>query len=339
MIGHENFQAHNVRAFPDQESEQLNSALRESQEPIQVAGIAGQQFSALHLNRQQTEAPSIVFCGQWFASVQTNDVRYAAFQQAIKNPGHQVLYVDMVSHGDSDKSSSDQRREAALHKGLSLLAKSQAEAIANYLEQPEEAIIGGISAGGRLAPEIALRLGEMGLRPSGLLGIEIAGVDKRSSLGCAVAYLLDGHFGQTKYHQGRANLVLDAALNRFERLQEELGEPGKDFSLAELYKKDPWLLIFLMGRSPLASDGGFVAIEQAMEQSPNMQAAFVSAGLSRVSRWRKIAPGVNRLLARYPDRLSWQVWPNDNHAMGIGAQQPRIAAFTSSFISKLANEQ
>jgi hypothetical protein len=69
-----------------------------------------------------------------------------------------------------------------------------------------------------------------------------------------------------------------------------------------------------------------------MDENPRLEAAFVSAALSKVSHWRKVEPAIKAMRGRYPDRLRWDVWPNDSHSMGLSTQQPRHAAYAHDVI-------
>lgn len=335
-MSYERFCAANVDPLWFEDPERHDTAMRETIETVTLTGDGDQQFSGLHLNRDFSDKPAIVRLGAWFNDVTTPDLKYTAYQFAAANPENPVLLVDVPAHGTSDRLTPAQRREIVLTKQVSLVAASQASAARTRLADTSEIIVVGESAGARLSPDFAVKAGEIGLHPLVLIGFEMAGVDKRPSLACAAAFFIDGHLAQKNYHQGSDNRKLDDAFEiGFRPELAKFGYHGEAYDLVEIFKKEPSYLGFLLARSPLADDGGFAALERALDTNQDMSASLVSAGLSKVSRWRKIKPQVDHLLTVYPSRVSWDLWPNDHHSMGIAPQQPRQAAFTRAVIDSL----
>jgi hypothetical protein len=223
---------------------------------------------------------------------------------------------------------------------LTRVAGSQAIAARRCLTATDEIVTVGQSAGGRLAPDFVVKAAEMGLESKGLLGISMVGLDKRPSLSTASAFVIDGFWAQHKYYRDPANTKLDRGMERFEMQMTAINFRSKHNALANdyrIFRKSPSYLMFLLARSPLADDGGFKAIERAMDSNPDLHAAFVSGGLDKVTRWHKIEPQVFKLASLYLDRFSWDVWPEDGHSMGIGSQQPRFAACVRTVIESLSN--
>lgn len=322
------------RQFEDPERHRI--AMREAIETVILTGENGQKFSGLHLNRDFTDQPAIVRLGGWFEDVEGDGLKYTAYQYAAYNPENPVILIDMPAHGQSDSLTAPQRRQIVRTGKVSGVASSQALAASSRLEESEDVVVVGESAGGMLASTFAIKMGKLGLKPLAIVGFEIAGVDKRPSLGLAASFLIDGHFMQRMYHKGPDNKRLDRAYELdFRQELARLGGESRSSSLMRIFRVEPTYMGFLVVRDPLASDGSFEDIEQAMDLNPDMKAAFVSGSLSRIGRWKKIEPQVDRLLLYYPGRLSWQTWLNDNHSMGIAAQQPRQAKYTRAVIDSI----
>jgi hypothetical protein len=152
---------------------------------------------------------------------------------------------------------------------------------------------------------------------------------------------LDGWLLQSRYHKGEANNVYDLAVNvRFEPDMASMDFKDTHNALKndlQIFKKEPLFRRSLFRKMPLANNSGITSIERAMEINPDMLATFVSAGLDKVIHWQKVKPEVDRLLSLYPDRLSWDMWPSDSHAMGIDAQTPRYAACIKKIADLVAN--
>lgn len=313
------------------EGERHDIAMREAVDTIRLTGEGGQQFSGLHLNRDHSGKPAIVRFGAWLSASNGPEAKYAAYQYAAANPDHPVLLVDMPAHGLSDRATSEQRREIFLSRRLSRIASSQAVAVSNRLPSASEVILLGDSLGGRVAPDVAIQAGRVGLKPVMLLGFDIAGVDERPSLGIAKAFFVDEAKTQRNYRQGADNERLDKA---YEVGFKQGLVKDESYKLYSVYFKDLALIALIFARSPLASRSGFDSIEEALSVNPELLAAFVSGGLSKISRLAKIQHEIDQLTARQP-RLTWDVWPNDSHSMGLAPQQPRFARYTQAKIATL----
>jgi hypothetical protein len=320
------------------EGERQAIALREAAEAIVMTGEDGQKLSGLHFNRDFAGNPAIVKLGGMFIDADNMEQRYAGYQLAVANPENPVIMMNIPAHGESDPLTPAQRKQIIGDRQVSLVAGSQAVAAMSRLEGTGEVITTGQSAGGRLAPDFTVKAGEMGLKPVALVGFEPAGLDKRPSLVTATAFFVDGFLAQRNYHEGTNNLRLDLGVERFKEDMAATGFHDSHDAFASgvgIFEKDPSYIAFLLANSPLSDGGGFEAIERAMDANPDMQAAFVSGGLDKVTRWRKIAPRVQQLTDAYEGRMSWNVWPYDGHSMGIGAQQPRFAAAVRSVMESL----
>lgn len=319
------------------EGERQAIALREATELVSLRGDGDQLLAGLHLNRDYSSNLAIVWLNGMFEDVQSLSLRYAGYQLAAANPENPILVINIPAHGQADPLTPAQRQEILSKKQLSLVAASQAMAASRRLPQTSQVVVAGQSAGARLAPDFAVAVPELDIQPKALVGFNMAGLDKRPTIASSLAFLLDGYLLQYKYHRGAADRRLDEAMEvRFRRETERIGFYDQHNALVNDYRvlrQDPSYAAFLLAGSPLAADTGFTAIEQAMNVNAGLQAALVSAGLDKVTRWRKIEPRARQLANAYPGRLSWDVWPNDRHAMGIATQSPRIAAAIKSVIA------
>lgn len=334
----ESFSAANVKPLFF-EGERQEIALREAAETITLTGDEGQKFSGLYFNRDFASNLAIVRLGGMMEDVGSIDLRYTGYQIAAANPENPVIMINLPAHGDSDPLTHNQRREILKNRSLIRLANSQAMAVRSVVSTETDMTIAvGQSAGGRLAPDFVIRAAQLGLEPKGLLGISLVGLDKRPSVATSLTFIVDGYLAQRNYHQNANNQKLDRGLADF---REQMARSGFRYTHNTLvndhriFRRDPSYIGFLLANSPLSDDGGFMAIESAMDFNPRLQAAFVSGALDKVTRWRKIESQTLRLTNLYPERLSWDVWPNDGHSMGIGPQQPRFAACVRAVIESL----
>lgn len=320
------------------EGERQAIALREAGEVVSMPGTAGQIFAGLHLNRDFAGNRGIVRLGGMFEDVASQDLRYIGYQLAAANPENPILMMNLPAHDGSDPLTTAQRKAIVRGGDLSPVAASQAVAARTRLEGTTGIIATGQSTGARLVPDFARMAGEAGLVPEALAGFSPVGLDRRPSFMTAINFFVDGYLAQGKYHEGSDNLRLDLGLERFRSDMSEAGFRDTHSAVgnaAGIFEQDPSYLGFLLADSPLSDDGGFEAIAWAMDVNPDMRAAFVSGGLDKVTRWRRIEPRVKGLVDAYEGRLTWDVWPQDGHSMGIGAQQPRFAAAIRSLVGSL----
>lgn len=320
------------------EGERQAIALREASEVVIMTGEDGQKLSGLHFNRDFSSNTAIVKLNGMFVDVDSVDQRYSTYQLAAANPDNPVITINIPAHGESDPLTPAQRKEILGGRQVSLVAASQAVAAASRLKECSDVAAIGQSAGGRLAPDFTVKAAEIGLNPVALAAFEPAGLDKRPSLVTFMSFFKDGFLAQKNYHRTDADRRLDEGLEKFSA---ELEEDGFDdahnavLNDIRIFSRSPSYIGFILTRSPLSDDGGFKSIERAMDVNPRMRAAFVSGGLDKVTRWRKIEPRAKRLVSLYRDRMSWDVWPDDGHSMGIGSQQPRFAAAVRTMLESL----
>lgn len=322
------------------EGERQEIALREASELVTLTGEEDQKLSALYLNRDFASGLAIARLGGMFEDVGSTDLRYAAYQWAAAAPENPVLFVNLPAHGRSDPLTARQLKEVSDKRQLTLLAASQALASRSCLSETGGVIATGQSGGGRLAPDFATAAHELDWKVPALLGISVAGLDKRPSIATSAAFVADGFLAQYKYHRNAEDLKLDRGMGRFAAAMAEYGFRDTHNVLVNdyrIFRKDPSFFKMLFKGNPLSGDGGFEAIERAMDLNPDMHAAFVSGGLDKVIRWRKIVPQVRQLVNAYPERLTWEYWPEDGHSMGIGSQQPRFAACVRAVIESLSH--
>lgn len=323
------------------EGERQDIALREAQEVITMPGDDGQRFAGLHFNRDFESNPAIVRLGAMFDDIHSEDLRYIGYQLAAANPENPVLVMGLPAHGGSDALTDAQRREIRTDRGLTLVANSLVTAAGPRLGDGAELVAVGQSTGARLAPDFTLMAGEAGFRPAAMVGFNSVGLDRRPSFSTFTNFVVDGVMGQKAYHEGFDNLKMDSGLARFKKDMAAAGFDKPHDALANaigIFRTDPSYFGFLVARSPLSADSGFEAIAKSLDAEPEMLAAFVSGGVDKVTRWTRIEPRVRQLVDHYDGRLSWDVWPDDGHAMGISTQQPRFAAAIRSVVRSLPGQ-
>lgn len=333
QLNPENYSAEAVAdSWRFSEPERHEAALRELDEPAFVIADSGQSFSGLFLNRDQTDETPIVVVGAFLTSSKTPDQMYTAYQYAATNPDRRVLLIDMPSHGMSSPMTSEQISEIYKTRTIYNIGSAQAEALADFMPDTPDFILAGDSLGARVAPDIATRLGRMGLKTELMVSFETVGIQKRLSVATAWDYVVGEHLIKPKLYNNPANDRLEANLDEFKADLEAAGVETEAFSPLPVLKSDLRIGSMFLVRSPLSTTTGLRAIESAMDENPQLEAAFVSAALSKVSHWRKVEPAVKAMAERYPERLRWDLWQSDSHSMGLSTQQPRHAAYARDVI-------
>lgn len=331
-ISHVNYSAENVIPFTFDDPARHDLALRESLDLVRLSSHGGQEFSGLHLNRDYTENPVIVRIGSMNSSSTTDAQKYIAYQYAAAFPENPVVAIDLPSHGQSDRNTLAQRYERLVEKSGSLTAHAQAEAIANRMIASDEFIIIGDSFGAQLVPDVATKIGGMGLKPLAIIGFDMSGVNNFNTCKTFLRLNKARKQGHDAYHRGEANIALD---NTFEDFCTELGKISLNemfYSPFNIGKRDPLFTALTLLRPSTNSENGLEALEKSLELNDEMLAAMVSGGLSRICNWSLIKDKVINISEATNGRLDWQVWPNDSHSMSIAPQHPRSVKFAKDFI-------
>jgi pimeloyl-ACP methyl ester carboxylesterase len=326
-----------IEPFRFEDPERHAIAMREVSEVLLFEGEGRQKISGLWLNRDFSEKPAIIEPDQMFSVSTTDEIKYIAFQQAAAYSEHPVMVLDMPAHGHSYNLTSAQRREIFLQRRLGLLARSQATAVRNRLPETKQIILTGKSLGARVAPDLAQEAAKLDMEPLLIVGFEMVGLEKRLTANVSAAYFINEVIKtRRKYMQ---NPKFQSFIKAYEeQFLQKLPEPGPNTfkEMRDVFKHDPSLLLFLLARSPLASDTGVESLERAMDSNKNMSAALVIGGLSSICRWRKIAPTMEHLKHEFPQQFSYDIWPNDSHGLAWAPLQPLLTAYTKKRIASLA---
>jgi pimeloyl-ACP methyl ester carboxylesterase len=317
----------NINPFWFEDPERHETAMREAVETLTLTADDGQQFSALHLNRDFSEQPAIVSFDAMFTGCNSPEQKYAAYQYAAANPDRAVLKIDMPAHGYSDALTDRQYKEITGAHTLGLIARSQAEALRRRLPDAEGIIAAGDSLGARGALDFAQQAAGLGFQTLKMIGFDTVGLEERPTPAVSFSYFLREWRRSRQLYYNDANQHLSDAYEG--KFKEQLAEYGfeNDFSMVEIFKRDPRILGFVFVNSPLAANTGAESLEEALESQAELTADLVVGGLSSICRWRKIKPLAEHLEETFPGRVSFDIWPNDSHGMGLAPQQPRMAAF------------
>lgn len=314
-------------------------AMREVAESVTLTADDGQEYSGLYVNRDFSGSgkPAIVSPNAFMEASNTPDQKYRAYQYAAANPEHPVVLIDLPSHGRSDNLTDAQRKEMLEEHRLSGVGAAQAQAVRGLLPDIKQIVVPANSVGALVGADLARTSGELDMKPLLFVGFDMAGLEKRSSIGVAASYFIrESMRSQTHYRQNPDyHLLNDSYELRFKQELAKLEHDG-GFSMPDVFRHDPSFLSMIIADSPLASDGGVAALEKALDTNPQLSAILVVGGMSGICRWRKIAPTVLHMEAGYPDRLAHDIWWGDSHGMGLPAQQPRPAAYTKARVEKLA---
>lgn len=323
----EDFSVEKSSSFWFEDPERHQTAMREAVETLVLTADDGQRFSALHLNRDFSEKPAIVSFDAMFTGCNSPEQKYAAYQYAAANPDRAVLKIDMPAHGYSDALTDRQYKEITDDHKLKGIAQSHAEALRRRLPEADDVIAVGDSLGARGALDFAQVATNLGFQTLKMVGFDTVGLEERLTPAVSFSYFLQEWRKNRKLYYNEANQHLNDAYE--DRFKGQLAEYGfeNDFSMTEVFKRDPRILGFVLANSPLAAKTGVESLKTVLENRPDFTADLVVGGLSSICRWRKIKPLAECLEKTFPGRVSFDVWPNDSHGMGLAPQQPRMAAF------------
>lgn len=336
MSNLEQFSPEAIAPFTFEDQGRHKTAMGEVMEAITLASDQGQKFSGVHLNRDFPDTDPFIVMGGFLASTIGPDNKYQAYQYAAAFPENQIFLFDVPAHGKSDGFTTDQKIEMATTQGFSKVGRAMLEAIGTKFPDAEAfTSLSGGSLGARIMLELAAHADHVGMQPQHLIGAETTGLEKRWSMGLALSFYIQEWLLQKKYKQGGGNKRLGQAFERFKaELEEDFGFNPEDFHMYSVYLRDPLAVPIFLLRSPLATNSGFAVMEEALDKYPQLRAAFVSGGLSKITRPHKIKDDFDRLINKYPNRLSWDIWPADSHNIGLPHQHPRVVAFTKFILEQ-----
>lgn len=310
-----------LQCFPE---ERQRTLLRELGERVMFYTDSGQAISGRYVNRDFWSNPLGVVENAFLGASNTAEQLYELAQQAITLPNNPHVMLDMPGHGESDRLTSGQRLETLTTGKVSLIGYAHAEAVRNYFPNAYAIFATGASLGARALPDFAIRAGQLDMKPFLVAGFDPAGFDSRRSICMAKAFFVSEHKKQRFYHVGDANARLDEFYRLFKADLGSKGFSDLDYDASAVFKKDPGVGIFIVARSPLASDTGWESLSRSLDANPEMAVSFTSGGHSNICRLDQVAPKAAEIQCAYPSRFRWDVLPNDSHSMSIAPQQPRL---------------
>jgi hypothetical protein len=336
----EQFDQQNIQALwlKQSEPERHRDLMREVLDVVSVKANGGQAFSALRLNRDQVDGRTpLVISGQFLASVCNPDRKWEGYQLAAHLPETPILLIDNPAHGRSDNFTVEQKLESLELKRFSKVGRAFLQVSRRVFSEAVTLDFEGCSAAGLGVMEMAWQAETQGFTPRKLVGLEPTGLERRSGISLSLGFFIREHLDQSRYAIDPAGAQLRASFKQFESELKNYGYQASDgiSTFSPLQRDGAFLIPSFLFRNGLATTAGFDALEVTLESEPDFSADFMSGLLSHISRWKAIEPRVNQLQARFPDRLSWQVWPNDNHSVGLASQQPRLAAFAAAALSNV----
>jgi hypothetical protein len=327
MVNAEEYASDRVEPFWFDNPERHATAMREAVETMILTADDGQRFSALHLNRDFSDRPPIVSIASMFSGCNSPEQKYSAYQYAAAHPDRGVLKIDMPANGYSDALTDDQYKEIMNSQTLTRIAKSQATALRSHLPEAGDIIVVGDSLGARDGMDFVLGASTLGFHALKLIGFDPVGLEDRPSLNVSFSYFVREWRKSRRLYYNEANQRLSEAYE--DAFKKQLAEHGfeSDFSVAEVFRRDPRIRDFVFAKSPLATDTGVKSLETMLESQRDLTADLVIGGLSTICRQHKVVPMLEHLEEVFGDRLTHSIWPNDSHGMSLAPQQPRMAAF------------
>lgn len=324
-------------------AERADIATREALD-VQMFEGGDQHITGLRMNRdfEAANTPPLVVLGPYIASVLNPEIKYDATQLAAALPETPLLVLDNLSHGHSSVFSPEQKREMWRYRRFSLVGQTTLLQVvrAAYPNNPTFDTA-GTSMGGAVGLEMARQAALYDMTPRYYVGRETAGMDKQIGPQLNFGYFVQETRDQKRYKENPEGQGLRESYESF--VQKLVNEYGYDLdsalSFGGVYKNDGmFVLPSIAFRSPMATGIGFELLEKALHNNPDFKAYFLSAGRSKVTRWPAVQPQVEKLLEAHPDRLEWELWPEDNHGVGLAPQAPRLARFTQFALATLTNK-
>lgn len=331
--------------FRDTDAERHEVAVREVSEVLTGETEDGQRLSYLHVNRDFETEPPIICIGSMFVDSGMAELKYAAYQRAATFPDRSILLLDLPAHGQSDALTDAQYSEITVSRGLTRVARAEAEIAKRRLPDITQTVVYGESVGARVALDFAQKIGEIGVEPLAVLGVEAIGLEKRLSVSVSGSYFLaEPRMHQVLYRDKGdykiQNSTYEAAFQDFKAELTRAVNFDQNILKMQLrvFKTDPRYITMLFSNSPLAADTGRQSLETLLEDQPKLPVRLVVGGLSRICRWRHIHEWAENLQANQPERLRFDVWPYDSHGVALAPQQPRLTATLKEVIGNLTTQ-
>jgi pimeloyl-ACP methyl ester carboxylesterase len=296
--------------------------------------LSGQQFSAIHVNREQTGNPVIVRINSLWGNTGNTDQQYIAAQYAAAFPEHSYVSIDLPGHGASSSLTKAQRKAINASGDVRPVGDAHIEAVMDLVPDMSEVITVGEGVGEVLMLAFAARAARHGIAVRNLFGIDPMGLEDRSPLALTLQYHAvaeKSRAERAKESDAAANNALEAAFSTtFTQEIAAYDKPshGTRPKYAGIMARERAVGRFMFRKSPLTHSTGMELLEEAIWTQPSAEARLLFAGRSVVGRLNpKVEYELTSIGAASRGRVHYDVLPNDNQDIGLARNQPRLIKY------------